>query len=76
MMSDFKSSMQKEFDMTDLGKMRFFLGIEVLQGSEGIYICQRKYAMEVLRRFGVEDNNSVCLLCMGTRCAKTKEGSR
>lgn len=60
MMSEFKSSMQKEFDMTDLGKMRFFLGIEVLQGSEGIYICQRKYAMEVLRHFGLEDSNSVC----------------
>lgn len=31
MMLDFKNSMMKVFDMTDLGKMRFFLGIEVLQ---------------------------------------------
>lgn len=60
MMSNFKESMQKEFDMTDLGRMRFFLGIEVVQSPTGIYICQRKYAMEVLKRFGMEDSNSVC----------------
>lgn len=31
MIAEFKSSMMRWFDMTDLGKMRFFLGIEVLQ---------------------------------------------
>ena len=45
MMSEFKNSMLREFDMSDLGKMRFFLGIEVLQKSDGIYICQKKYAL-------------------------------
>ncbi|KAL3609017.1 hypothetical protein D5086_000037 [Populus alba] len=48
-----------EFDMTDLGKMRFFLGIEVLQKSDGIYICQRKYALKVLRKFGMMESNLV-----------------
>jgi hypothetical protein len=47
MLSEFKSSMMREFDMSDLGKMLFFLGIEVLQGSDDIYICQKKYASEV-----------------------------
>lgn len=59
MMSEFKSSMLREFEMSDLGKMRFFLGIEVLQKSDGIYICQRKYASEVLKRFGMMESNSV-----------------
>ena len=58
MMSEFKSSMLKEFDMSNLG-MRFFLGIEVLQKSDGIFICQRKYALEVLRSFGKMESNSV-----------------
>lgn len=31
MIAEFKNSMMRWFDMTDLGKMRFFLGIEVLQ---------------------------------------------
>jgi hypothetical protein len=48
--------MLREFDMSDLGKMRFFLGIEVLQNSDGIYICQRKYALEVLKRFGMMES--------------------
>ena len=39
--------------------MHFFLGIEVLQRSDGIYICQRNYALEVLKRFGMMESNSV-----------------
>ncbi|CAL2276266.1 unnamed protein product [Prunus armeniaca] len=59
MIEDFKNSMMNEFDMSDLGRMRYFLGIEVLQRDDGIFICQKKYAMEVLRRFGMEESNSV-----------------
>lgn len=59
MLSEFKSSMMREFDMSDLGKMHFFLGIEVLQRLDGVYICQKKYALEVLKRFGMLENNSV-----------------
>ncbi|XP_050878458.1 uncharacterized mitochondrial protein AtMg00810-like [Lathyrus oleraceus] len=58
-MVEFKESMMKEFDMTDLGKMKYFLGIEVVQFDGGIFISQAKYVMEVLRRFGMEHNNSV-----------------
>jgi hypothetical protein len=55
----FKNSMKLEFDMTDLGKMKYFLGVEVLQNSDGIYISQKKYAKDVLERFGMEKSNSV-----------------
>ena len=51
--------MKDEFDMTDLGKMRYFLGLEVLQRSDGIFISQKKYALEVLQRFGMDKSNSV-----------------
>jgi len=44
MFNSFKQSMMKEFDMTDLGRMRYFLGLEVFQRTDGIFICQRKYA--------------------------------
>ena len=39
-----KNSMKLEFDMTNLGEMKYFVGVEILQNSEGIYISQKKYA--------------------------------
>ncbi|KAI4347801.1 hypothetical protein L6164_008583 [Bauhinia variegata] len=80
MMNDFKKSMQKEFDMTNLGKMRLVLGIEVMQCSDGIYICQKKYTLDILRRFGMEESNPVCnpivpghKLCRDERGVKVNE---
>lgn len=55
----FKQFMMKEFEMTDLGKMRFFLGVEVSQNENGIPLCLKKYAREVLERFNVWNCNSV-----------------
>ncbi|XP_016652642.1 PREDICTED: uncharacterized mitochondrial protein AtMg00810-like [Prunus mume] len=49
----------REFDMTDLGKMRFFLGIEVMQRADGIFINQKKYALEVLKRFEMDRSKPV-----------------
>jgi len=59
MFTDFKKFMMHEFDMTDIGRMRYFLGIEVLQEQEGIFIHKRKYAHEVLQRFGMDMCNPV-----------------
>ena len=41
MFAKFKSSMKHEFDMTDLGKMRYFLGLEVMQRINGIFLCKK-----------------------------------
>ena len=51
MLTEFKNSMLKEFEISDLGSMRFFLGIEVLQRDDGIFIYQIKYTLEILKRF-------------------------
>ncbi|CAL2265186.1 unnamed protein product [Prunus armeniaca] len=59
MFAEFKRSMMLEFDMTDLGKMRYFLGIEVMQRTDGIFISQKKYALEVLEKFGMNKSNLV-----------------
>uniref|UniRef100_A0A2N9FY74 Integrase catalytic domain-containing protein n=1 Tax=Fagus sylvatica TaxID=28930 RepID=A0A2N9FY74_FAGSY len=73
----FKNSMKLEFDMTDLGKMKYFLGVEVLQNPEGIYISQRKYAKEVLERFRMENSNSVKNpIVPGVRLMKDEEGAK
>ena len=72
---EFKHSMQLEFDMTDLGKMRHFLGIEVIQNEAGIFICQRRYAREILVRFDMMHSNSVTNpMVPGTVLSKDNEG--
>ncbi|XP_014629703.1 uncharacterized mitochondrial protein AtMg00810-like [Glycine max] len=55
----FTKSTEGEFDMIDLGRIRYFLRVEILQNAHGIFICQRKYAREVLPRFGMKDCNAV-----------------
>ena len=59
MLEAFKMSMKEEFAMTDLGKMKYFLGVEVIQDEVGIFINQKKYAIETLKKYGLEDCNSV-----------------
>ena len=75
MLTEFKLSMLKEFDMTDLGSMRYFLGIEVMQREDGIFICQKKYALEILKRFGMMDSNEVSNpMVTGSKVIKDSDG--
>jgi hypothetical protein len=55
MIQDFKQSMMKEFEMTDLGLIAYFMGLEVKQCSDEIFILQVKYAIKVLKKFAMED---------------------
>ena len=50
----FKEEMKGAFEMTDLGKMTFFLGMQVQQKQNEIFVCQQKYAKEVLKKFNME----------------------
>jgi hypothetical protein len=59
LIEEFKCSMKSEFEMTDLGKIRYFLSVEVLQSSKSIHLCQKNYAKDVLDRFGMKECNSV-----------------
>ena len=49
-----KSSLKQNFEMSDLGHLHYFLGLQVLQTKEGIFLSQSKYACD-LRRFHMED---------------------
>ena len=50
----FKMDMCAEFEMLDLGEMKYFLGMEVSQSDVGIFISERKYALELLKKFHME----------------------
>ena len=38
----------REFEMKDLGPLKYFLGIEVSQSDKGIFLSQRKYVLDLL----------------------------
>ena len=51
-----KTLLKQEFDIKDLGELRFFLGIEiVLHTKEGIWLSQRQYALDMLSKYGMAD---------------------
>lgn len=55
LIDEFKLEMMKVFEMTDLGLMTFFLGMEIKQKEHEVFICQKKYAKEILKKFKLEE---------------------
>jgi hypothetical protein len=56
----FATKMQEEFEMSMLGELTFFLGLQVTQTYKGIFISQAKYVKEMLKKFQMEDNKPMC----------------
>ena len=49
----FKAYLSTCFYMKDLGALKYFLGLEVARGSQGIYLCQRKYTIDIITECGL-----------------------
>jgi hypothetical protein len=47
--------MVNEFEMSLLGELSFFPGLQIRQSNQGIFISQTNYIREMLKRFGMED---------------------
>ena len=46
--------MKKEFEMSMVGELTFFLGLQVKQKKEGIFVSQEKYARNIVKKFGLD----------------------
>ncbi|GJU73549.1 retrovirus-related pol polyprotein from transposon TNT 1-94 [Tanacetum coccineum] len=51
--------MHSKFDMSMMGELKFFLGIQIHQSPRGIFINQAKYAQEILKKHGMTSCDSI-----------------
>nr|GEV56484.1 putative ribonuclease H-like domain-containing protein [Tanacetum cinerariifolium] len=52
MCTEFEKMMHKKFQMSSMGELIFFLGLQVTQKDNGIFISQYKYVDEIMKKFG------------------------
>ncbi|GJX67082.1 putative ribonuclease H-like domain-containing protein [Tanacetum coccineum] len=58
MCDDFEKLMKDKFQMSSMGELTFFLGLQVKQKKDGIFISQDKYVVAILRKFNYTDMKS------------------
>jgi len=57
LIAEFKAEMISEFEMSDLGRLSYFLGIKFSENEYGIVMHQSRYAQEILRKFDMHKSN-------------------
>ncbi|GKA43848.1 ribonuclease H-like domain, reverse transcriptase, RNA-dependent DNA polymerase [Tanacetum coccineum] len=73
---NFKAQMEEKFEMSDLGLLAYYLGIEVTQSNGDISIKQSAYASKILKEAGMTDCNETLIpMDPGTRLTKITEGT-
>jgi len=74
LLSEFKREMMQRYEMSDLGLLHHFLGMEILQTDQGVFIHQGKYAKSLLSKFGLDDCKPVSIpLATGEKLKKVDE---
>ena len=77
-MSEVKNALASKFDVKDMGKLHYFLGVKVIQDQEGekIWIGQPAYAESILQKFGMENAKPVSTpVDTGTKLIKSTDES-
>nr|GEU30633.1 hypothetical protein [Tanacetum cinerariifolium] len=59
MCREFEALMHDKFQMSAMGELNFFLGLQVLQKKDGIFLLQDKYVGDILKKFGYTDIRSM-----------------
>ena len=56
---EFANTMQGEFEMSMMGELTFFLGLQIKQQDDGIYISQTKYTKDLIVRFCMDQAKEI-----------------
>ncbi|GJV25047.1 retrovirus-related pol polyprotein from transposon TNT 1-94 [Tanacetum coccineum] len=74
MCDEFAKIMHDEFEMSMMGELKFFLGLQIKQMEDGIFFNQSKYIKEMLKKFGLEDSKPMkTLMSSDTKLTKDEE---
>ncbi|GKA84912.1 retrovirus-related pol polyprotein from transposon TNT 1-94 [Tanacetum coccineum] len=72
---DFSKIMHDEFEMSMMGELNFFLGLQIKQLEDGIFFNQSKYIKEMLKKFGLEDSKPIKTpMSSETKLTRDKDG--
>ncbi|GKB44311.1 retrovirus-related pol polyprotein from transposon TNT 1-94 [Tanacetum coccineum] len=75
MCNDFPKIMHDEFQMSMMGELNFFLGLQIKQLEDGIFFNQSKYIKEMLKKFGLEDSKPMKTpMSTKTKLTRDEEG--
>lgn len=74
MINEFKLQMAAKFEMSDLGRLTYYLGIEVVQHEDGITLRHERYASRILVESGMDScNPTQVLMDMNLKVSKAHE---
>jgi hypothetical protein len=62
----FAEDMSKEFEMSMMGELQFFLGLQIKQAKEGTFVHQDKYTKNILKKFKMDDSKPLSTLMSTT----------
>ncbi|GKA35089.1 retrovirus-related pol polyprotein from transposon TNT 1-94 [Tanacetum coccineum] len=75
MCDDFAKIMHDEFEMSMMGGLNFFLGLQIKQLDDGIFFNQSKYIKEMIKKFGLEDSKPMKTpISTETKLTRDEEG--
>jgi hypothetical protein len=59
LLARFAEDMSREFEMSMMGELQFFLGLPIKQSKEGTFVHQAKYTKDIVRKFKMEDSKAI-----------------
>ena len=69
---EFSINMQSEFEMTMMGELNYFHGLQIKQTNDGIFVNQANYCKELIKKFGMENSKHLATP-MNTSCYLDKD---
>jgi hypothetical protein len=73
LVSSFEAVMENEFQMSMIGELTFFLGIQIKQTKEGAFVHQAKYTKYLIKKFAMTDAKLVSTLMSTTTALDPSE---